>query len=1138
MADTLTAGGAPFQPPSIEELAEKFPQLEIIEFIGRGGMGAVYKARQRELDRIVALKILPPRTSDTLSFTERFTREARALAKLNHPNIVTLYEFGQAGGLYFFLMEYVDGVTLRQLLATGRVAPREALAIVPQICDALQFAHDHRIVHRDIKPENILMDRRGRVKVADFGLAKIIGGDDASSVTGNGALPSDVDLTNASKVMGTPSYMSPEQLEHPTEVDHRADIYALGVVFYQMLTGELPDKLLSPPSRKVQIDVRLDEVVLRALEKRPELRYQTVEEMRTQVEAIVAAPVRAGSPVRKKIGVLVAVCTVLAVVIGIIAISAFQNRLRPQSQVPTPPDGTRGWADTPTPRVFQAQVTAAPNFESVCAAAIGLCHIFFPDAVIEAAPDEFTARHSTQEFEIHTQFKTGEVAAKAQKETGPSAGGFMLTVQRLKEPRVSAALVMAADLPQVIARPYWKSFVNSSYDPKSGQGVAVYFDFGARLNRDFQDAMLKYLALPAGGMPHVVIPALPKPEAAVPPPTQSAKDPGASAAGPVAVIKTPRTELPWGEAVDGVQASLRTEREEWWKSEKPAFKLALRNQGQHSPYIARQQEVAEVEFDDQWHEWSGPIDVLSGPIEPGGFFDDITVVLDPANWNSKENHAPLALSPGEHTVRVSMGLEVKPSVRVISNPIKIQIREKHQPPPPPEPIPPAALQQAEGAQVDVIFHDQTAQGTPYRRLTLHTGTDAGQGSEAWDKVTVSAEQMARVLDHLAQRRFFDTAREYDAVTIAQTQPCCILRVRQHGHEFCENLGWSRQTGVRLNNLSAELNGMASKAMAKLLYALNPKLKEWEVESWSEIQNGVQLRVEGEPPIFKVGDAVRLRFTFRNTTDHPITVLDAQDQMRATFHQFTFTDEKGQDISYTSTPDPAWENKGVGEIMVRQEIAAHDTISRVVALTGWNLAGLGHPYTSIGKEPRSFIVTGSYFTRVGLDLKDPNVPVGEFTAKPIRIDIVENHQPISLASKSMDSKPADLAAAAARGKASANADIKAGRVRILYTGKPWSQGKPLFDELTGYRVEPLGGCAETPQFRAELDAYNQTMREWKSQQAKPAEQPEQPPKPGASVPAIDAPIFVSVDLSDAAHAMVREAMKSVPEDRERGPTSQH
>ena len=171
--DTIAGDGAGrFDPPTVEELAPLFPQFEILDLIGKGGMGAVYKARQKELERIVALKILPPGIGGTAGFPDRFAREAKALAKLNHPGIVTIHESGQRDGLCFIVMEHVDGVNLRQLMQTGRISSREALAIVPQICDALQFAHDRGIVHRDIKPENILLDRLGRVKVADFGLAR------------------------------------------------------------------------------------------------------------------------------------------------------------------------------------------------------------------------------------------------------------------------------------------------------------------------------------------------------------------------------------------------------------------------------------------------------------------------------------------------------------------------------------------------------------------------------------------------------------------------------------------------------------------------------------------------------------------------------------------------------------------------------------------------------------------------------------------------------------------------------------------------------------------------------------------------------------------------------------------------------
>jgi DNA-directed RNA polymerase subunit RPC12/RpoP len=270
---------------SAEELAARFPQLEILELLGRGGMGAVYKARQRELDRLVAVKILPPEVSLDAAFAERFTREARTLARLNHPHIVAVHDFGRTeDGLYYFVMEYVDGVNLRQIIGSGGMTPGESLAIVPQICDALQYAHDEGIVHRDIKPENILIDRRGRVKIADYGLAKLMDQETPENA-----------LTGTEQVMGTLRYMAPEQLERTKAVDHRADIYSLGVVFYELLTGELPLGKFAPPSRKVMVDVRLDDVVLRALEKEPAQRYQHVSEVKTDVESIIRSPQQAGA---------------------------------------------------------------------------------------------------------------------------------------------------------------------------------------------------------------------------------------------------------------------------------------------------------------------------------------------------------------------------------------------------------------------------------------------------------------------------------------------------------------------------------------------------------------------------------------------------------------------------------------------------------------------------------------------------------------------------------------------------------------------------------------------------------------------------------------------------------------------------
>lgn len=228
-------------------------------------MGVVYKARQKSLNRWVAIKILAPEKEGEKKFAERFGSEAQTLAQLNHPNIVTVFDYGETEGLYYIVMEFVDGVNLRDLLADGKMDAEQALAIIPPICEALQFAHDKGIVHRDIKPENLLIDRDGRVKIADFGIASLIGA--------------------VAEKSGTPPYMAPEQ-GTKGGVDHRADIYALGVVLYEMLTGERPSSPLDLPSQKVRLDIRIDDIVLRALSQEPERRYRTANDFRTVVEGM------------------------------------------------------------------------------------------------------------------------------------------------------------------------------------------------------------------------------------------------------------------------------------------------------------------------------------------------------------------------------------------------------------------------------------------------------------------------------------------------------------------------------------------------------------------------------------------------------------------------------------------------------------------------------------------------------------------------------------------------------------------------------------------------------------------------------------------------------------------------------------
>jgi serine/threonine protein kinase len=306
-------------PPPAAQIAEFFPQLEIYELLGHGGMGMVYKARQLNLDRLVALKILSPDLSAQPAFAERFSREAKALARLHHTNIVAVYDFGRAGPYYYFLMEYVDGVDLHTLIQRKEITPPEALRIVTEICRALQFAHDEGIVHRDIKPANILLDRKGRVKMADFGLAKL-------AATNGRRLPN---LTQTTGLMGTPQYMAPEQIERPGEVDSRADIYSLGVIFYEMLTGELPLGRFPLPSQKSHTDIRLDRVVLRALDKEPLLRYQQAGEILAEVEAL-SAPALATARSAKMTALLkVGIVCALAVV-AVLAYALYNTLSHPK----------------------------------------------------------------------------------------------------------------------------------------------------------------------------------------------------------------------------------------------------------------------------------------------------------------------------------------------------------------------------------------------------------------------------------------------------------------------------------------------------------------------------------------------------------------------------------------------------------------------------------------------------------------------------------------------------------------------------------------------------------------------------------------------------------------------------------------
>jgi beta-lactam-binding protein with PASTA domain/predicted Ser/Thr protein kinase len=288
-------------------------RYQLVSHVARGGMAQVYLARDLLLDRPVALKVLFPELSVDRAFVERFRREAKAAANLSHPNVVSIYDWGQGENTYFIVMEYVAGRTLSQMLRDGPIDSPHAARIAADVAAALDFAHRHGVIHRDVKPGNVLINESGQVKVADFGIARAIGAGAAE------------DLTQTGSVMGTATYFSPEQAQG-FGVDPRSDVYSLGVVLYEMLAGRPPFTGDSPvsiaykhvkeapePIRAINpaVPAALEAIVMKSLAKQPDERYQTAEDLRAdlvrylQGQPVVAAeePTRVATVVAAGVGV-------------------------------------------------------------------------------------------------------------------------------------------------------------------------------------------------------------------------------------------------------------------------------------------------------------------------------------------------------------------------------------------------------------------------------------------------------------------------------------------------------------------------------------------------------------------------------------------------------------------------------------------------------------------------------------------------------------------------------------------------------------------------------------------------------------------------------------------------------------------
>ncbi len=276
--------GLEFHAPSIEELQPLFPAYEISGFIAQGGMGAVYAARQVSLDRRVAIKILPRQFGADPQFRSSFEAEAKSMARLNHPNLIGVYDFGDVDGMLYIIMELVEGKSLHHSAHGKRIEQREAARIVAGISHGLAHAHHHGILHRDIKPGNILLGPGAVPKIGDFGLARPVGA---------GHNPDEI-------VWGTPGYSAPEVVNNPDAVDQRADIFAVGVLLYELLTAQVPTEAWQAPSTISKCNPAFDSIIRRATHPSPELRYSDAEDLAKDLDGLLArrqgAPLAASAP--------------------------------------------------------------------------------------------------------------------------------------------------------------------------------------------------------------------------------------------------------------------------------------------------------------------------------------------------------------------------------------------------------------------------------------------------------------------------------------------------------------------------------------------------------------------------------------------------------------------------------------------------------------------------------------------------------------------------------------------------------------------------------------------------------------------------------------------------------------------------
>lgn len=360
-----------FQAPEIDQLAPLFPAYHIEYLIATGGMGAVYRAVQKSLDRTVAIKILPREFSQDPAFCASFEAEAKSMARLNHPNLIGVYDFGAVDGMLFIIMEFVPGQSLFHCAHGHAVEPNEVIRLITGICLGLAHAHENGIIHRDIKPSNVLLDQNNEPKIGDFGLAHPVG-------TGH---------KEDAQIYGTPGYTAPEVVNAPQTVNHRADIFSIGVLIHELLTGKLPADDPRPASQIIHCDPRFDAIVNRATAEAPEMRYPNAHQIVADISqiqrsvVIAAAPpirsprlgprpvlhgTRASSAKKKSSGISISSILALLILAAALGYLAYQNRSKhspiartstaepqtnPEPAKPTPPTPAPAPTPAPTPEL-------------------------------------------------------------------------------------------------------------------------------------------------------------------------------------------------------------------------------------------------------------------------------------------------------------------------------------------------------------------------------------------------------------------------------------------------------------------------------------------------------------------------------------------------------------------------------------------------------------------------------------------------------------------------------------------------------------------------------------------------------------------------------------------------------------------